>query len=1061
MNGRSAMAGGPPVFGLALLLCACMGLMSYAHVRWDDSLAAALTARDNLAQSRRYALLAQLDTERLLNGATTVPRTRVIAHLDRALTTARDLRSGGGAIAGFSVRAPVAGDVAAAADAYLAALADARAIMERQIDGFEAGGSALLLAQRAVDSRAVALEDALLRHLAAQRRLLSQHDTATLALVAGLGLFVLFYLYVAHRRRDAAVDALLASESRLRAFVDSLPEVAFMLDRHGRYIESFGNGGALLASPAETLVGRTVEEVFPADVSSRFLAVIRQALARQRTQSYEYTLALAGRQVVFDARVSPVPGSDRVVWVSWDVTARRRAEAHVQALGRLYNFLSQVNQTIVWSADEDELFERICRVAIEFGAYRFAWIMRVDAGGTLALRASAGTAVADRAQLVSASSTDAGSVTAAVMHSGKLYRLPALDGDDAWMPAARAAGCMGYVGLPIRLDDKVVAVLGLIAREVDPEDEDEARLLDEVMMDLSFAVRRLRDDRDRVRAEQSARLLAAALRSTRDGVVVTDLDGVVVTVNEAFCELNGLDPAATEGCTLMSLLDIEGAEGLYADIDRALRGGGFWQGEVAARRRNGEAWSGWLSCATVHDDDGRATHRVSVLTDITQARRTEEMLHHLSQYDPLTDLPNRVLIQSRLMHAIDLAARRGTRVAVLFLDLDNFKTINDGLGHAAGDEVLAAVAQRLRARLRRQDTLGRQGSDEFVLLLENLDQPGEAALVAQSVFDNLSAPVRLASGQDIYLQASIGISLYPDNGNSAEDLIRDADAAMYQAKRSGRNTLRFYTDAYTDEATQRLSLETGLRRALENDEFELRFQPLVDLSDGALIGAEVLVRLSAAASVQAGPSQFIPIMEANGLIVQLGERVRELACRQGRAWLDAGYRLGTLAVNMSVAEIRRGGLERRIERLLGDTGFPAALLELEVTESSLMEQGEEARHFLDAIKRLGLRMAIDDFGTGYSSLAYLKRLPVNKLKIDRSFICDLPGDASAVELVDTIVTLGHKLGMSVLAEGVETEGQRDLLRAHGCDACQGYLYAEPLTAAEFERRFLRPAPRVP
>lgn len=1059
MNGRSAMAGGPPVFGLALLLCACMGLMTYAHMRWDDSLAAALAARDNLAQSRRYALLAQLDTERLLTGVTTIPRTRVIAHLDRALTTARDLRSGGGAIVGFSVRAPVAGDVAAAADAYVAALADARAIMERQLDGFEAGGSALLFAQRAIDGRAVALEDALLRHLAAQRRMLRQHDTATLALVAALGLLVLFYLYVAHRRRDTAVDALLGSESRLRAFVDSLPEVAFMLDRHGRYIESFGNAGALLAAPAETLVGRTVEEVFPADVSSRFLAVIRQALARQRTQAYEYTLDLAGGQVVFDARVSPVPGSDRVVWVSWDVTARRHAEAHVQALGRLYNFLSQVNQTIVWSADEDDLFERICRVAIEFGAYRFAWIMRTDDAGTLALRASAGNAVADRALLVSASSTDADSVTAAVMRSGKLYRLPALDGDDAWMPAARAAGCSGYVGLPIRLDDRVVAVLGLIAREVDPEDEDEERLLDEVMMDLSFAVRRLRDDRNRARAEQSARLLAAALRSTRDGVVLTDLDGVVVTVNDAFCELNGVYPTSAEGCTLASLLDVEGAEVLHADIDRALRGGGFWQGEVAARRRNGEAWSGWLSCATVHDD-GRATHRVSVLTDITQARRTEELLHHLSQYDPLTDLPNRALIQSRLMHAIDQAERRGTRVAVLFLDLDNFKTINDGLGHAAGDEVLTAIAQRLRGRLRRQDTLGRQGSDEFVLLLESIDQPGEAALIAQDVFDNLSAPVRLASGQDIYLQVSMGISLYPDNGNNAEDLIRDADAAMYQAKRSGRNTLRFYTDAYTDEATRRLSLETGLRRALENDEFELRFQPLVDLSDDALIGAEVLVRLSAAASVQAGPSQFIPIMEANGLIVQLGERVRELACRQGRAWLDAGYRLGTLAVNMSVTEIRRGGLEGRIERLLGDTGFPAALLELEVTESSLMEQGEEARHFLDAIKRLGLRMAIDDFGTGYSSLAYLKRLPVNKLKIDRSFICDLPDDASAVELVDTIITLGHKLGMTVLAEGVETEGQRDLLRAHGCDACQGYLYAEPLTAAEFERRFLHPAPRA-
>jgi diguanylate cyclase (GGDEF)-like protein/PAS domain S-box-containing protein len=1057
VNGPRAMASGAPVFGLALLLCLCMGLMTYAHVRWDQGLAAAITARDNLAQSRRYAVLAQLDTERLLAGQTSIPRTRVLAHLDRALTVARDLRKGSGAIAGFSAQTPIPGDLAAAVDAYVAALADARALMERQLDGFEAGGSALLVAQRAIDARVVAVEETLLRHLASQRATLKRHDAITLGLVAVLGLVVLGFLYVAHRRRDLAVGALLASESRLRAFADSLPEIAFLMDRNGRYLESFGSASALLAAPPDTLVGRTLDEVFPAETSSRFLAVIRQALARQRTQSYEYALHLDGREYFFDARVSPVPGSDRVVWASWDVTARRRAEAHARALTRLYNFLSQVNQTIVWAASEDDLFERICRVAIEFGGYRMAWLMRLNDRDQPVLQASAGGAVADRALLSGQASVGRTSLTARVLRDGRLLRLGGLAGDDAWIPAARAAGLDGYVGLPLQLDGDTVAVLCLLAPEVDPDDEDEARLLEEVIMDLSFALRRLRDERERASAEQSARLLAAALRSTRDGVLLIDLAGVVVSANEAFCEQTGLDESALVGRALTEQAVFEGAAALFADIDRALRDGDAWQGEVSARRAGGEPWSGWLSCASVRDDDGQPTHRVLVLTDISQARRAEAELQHLSQYDPLTDLPNRVLIRARLVHAIELAQRRGTRVAVLFLDLDNFKTINDGLGHAAGDEVLAAVAHRLRARLRRQDTLGRQGSDEFVLVLEGVDAPAEAAVVAQGVFDSLASPVRLASGQDIYLQASMGISLYPDNGHDADDLIRDADAAMYQAKLGGRNALRFYSDEYTHAANQRLSLETGLRRALESELFELRYQPLIDLASDRLIGAEVLVRLSPAAGLGSSPAEFIPIMEANGLIVPLGDFVRSQALRQGRAWLDAGLPPLTLAINLSVTEIRRGGLEQRIAQQLAESGYPVSLLELEITESGAMEQGERAQQFLEVIGSLGLRLAIDDFGTGYSSLAYLKRLPVHKLKIDRSFVCDLPDDASAVELVDTIITLGHQLGLSVLAEGVETVGQRDLLRARGCNACQGYLYAPALSAEEFERRFLRSA----
>jgi diguanylate cyclase (GGDEF)-like protein/PAS domain S-box-containing protein len=1050
-------AASPRVFGLVFVLCACMGLMTMAHLRWDESMREALVARDNLAESRRFALLAQLDTERLLGGEAAIPRTRVVAQLDRALTVARDLMSGRSSITGLIAHAPAAGELAAATDAYIAALADARAVMLGQLDGFEAGGQALVFAQRAVDARAVAVESALLGHLAAEREALRRQDLTTLALVGALGLVVLFYLYVAHLGRDAAVSNLMKSEARLRAFVDSLPEAAFMLDRHGRYLESFGRSPVLAAAP-ETLIGRTLDEIFPADVSSRLVAVIRQALARQRTQSHEYAIQINGKSLIFDARVSPVPGTDRVVWVAWDVTARRLAEARVHALSRLYNFLSQVNQTIVWSTSEGELFERICRVAVDHGGYRFAWLMRADAHGKLSLQACAGTVSLDVALLATAAARPG--VTQRVMASDALVRMAALDADEAWMPVALAAGCNGYVGLPIRLDERVVAVLGMLASEVDPDDRDEARLLDEVTTDLSFAMRRLRDEAQRAHAEREVGLQAAALRSTRDGIAVTGADGSVVVANRAFCELAGRSESEVTGRAPAQVLAITDAPAVFAAIDSALRQDGSWQGEVAARHRDGERYAGWLSCARVSGDgDGMSSdHNVLVLTDITKMRRTEEKLQQLAEFDPLTGLPNRVLIHARLVRAVERAARELTQLAVLFMDVDNFKTINDGLGHAAGDEVLSAVAQRLReGPWRRPEMLGRQGSDEFVQVLEGIDHPNDAALVAQQVFDCLASPIRLSSGQDIYVQASIGISIYPANGDTAHELIRDADAAMYQAKRAGRNGLRFYTDTFTDEATRRLALETRLREALEQDEFELHYQPLVSVGDNRLIGAEVLVRLRGPAEPVIGPATFVPIMESNGLIVRLGDRVRELACRQGRAWLDAGYQPGTLAINVSAVEIQRGGLDERLDEVLRQTGFPASSLELEMTESGVMDQGEPARAFLGALKRLGLRLSIDDFGTGYSSLAYLKRLPVDKLKIDRSFICDLPSNRSDAELTATIIELGHNLGMSVLAEGVETRAQLDFLAERGCDAYQGYLYSKPVPADEFERRFLHGA----
>jgi diguanylate cyclase (GGDEF)-like protein len=430
----------------------------------------------------------------------------------------------------------------------------------------------------------------------------------------------------------------------------------------------------------------------------------------------------------------------------------------------------------------------------------------------------------------------------------------------------------------------------------------------------------------------------------------------------------------------------------------------------------------------------------------------------MAHFDTLTELPNRAMIHERLAHAVSLAERHRTLVGVVFVDLDNFKTVNDGLGHAAGDNLLQQVAHRLSQRVRQEDTLGRLGGDEFILVLEHLRHPQQAAHVAQAMLDTLNQPFTLDSGQQVYVRASIGISMYPEDGTDASELIRDADAAMYESKRRGRNNFSFYTSAFTTDATSRLHLETRLRRAVEHGEFVLHYQPLVRLTDRKVVALEALVRLKTPEGAletlpPIGPDEFIPVMEDTGMIVALGEWVLNEACRQGKAWLDAGIDFGRLSVNLSPSEVRRGGVVERVSRILNRTGLPAHRLELEITESGLMESSGGAEQFLHMLHGLGVSLSIDDFGTGYSSLAYLKRFPVHQLKIDRSFIQDVPGNSSDAQLVQTMIALARGMNLNVVAEGVEMPDQEAFLSSLGCDIAQGYLYSRPVPADQIEVLF--------
>ncbi|WP_339843971.1 EAL domain-containing protein [uncultured Halopseudomonas sp.] len=427
----------------------------------------------------------------------------------------------------------------------------------------------------------------------------------------------------------------------------------------------------------------------------------------------------------------------------------------------------------------------------------------------------------------------------------------------------------------------------------------------------------------------------------------------------------------------------------------------------------------------------------------------QSRLRTLAHFDPLTGLPNRILARDRLEHAKDRIDRRGGWLAVLFIDLDRFKTLNDSYGHDFGDLVLQGVARRLQERCRNEDTLARLGGDEFLLILEQLPSPGMASQVAKGLLDSLKAPLLLDEARELYVGASIGIALYPKDGSNAHELIRNADAAMYRAKAQGRNTYSHYLPCLTEEARARFELERSLRGALHNDELTLHYQPLVELTSGRCIGAEALLRWHSAEHGAVGPDRFIPLAEESGQIVALGTWVLHQACQQASEWRREGLLLETIAVNLSPIQFMQRNIVQIVRDALDISGLPAACLELEITEGALMQHIAQAEETLDALRALGVRISVDDFGTGYSSLAYLRRFALDKLKIDKSFLAGLPRDPSDCQLVQTIIAMARNMQLSVLAEGVETAEQKTWLQKHGCDQCQGYLLGRPMNVAAF------------
>jgi diguanylate cyclase (GGDEF)-like protein/PAS domain S-box-containing protein len=554
-------------------------------------------------------------------------------------------------------------------------------------------------------------------------------------------------------------------------------------------------------------------------------------------------------------------------------------------------------------------------------------------------------------------------------------------------------------------------------------------------------------------AEEGLKLRDRAIESSVSAICITDnlaADNPIVYVNPAFERITGYSSADVLGRNPRLLQGTDVAQPELLSIRAALRDQRPCHVVLRNYRKDGSMYWNELNISPVRNDAGAVSHYIGVHSDITDAKTHQDELARQANHDSLTGLPNRNLLHDRIERACARTQRFGDFAAVAFLDLDKFKDVNDSLGHSVGDQLLRAVAQRLESSLRAMDTVARLGGDEFVLVLSDHKSAQSVSGELQRIVESFAQPFTL-DNQDVFVTASIGVALYPQDARDSEALMKNAELAMYRAKESGRNAYRLYTVELQARVTERMALEGMLRRALERGELSLHYQPQVDLHSNCVFGCEALIRWNQADLGMIGPAKFIPLAEDTGLIVAIGEWVLRTACLQARAWQDAGLPAITVAVNISARQFREKQLLPSVARILAETGLDPGQLELEVTESVIMHDAHNVVADLQAFKDMGIKLSVDDFGTGYSSLSYLKRFPVDRLKIDQSFVRDVTSDADDAGIAQAVITLGHTLNLRVIAEGVETPEQLAFLRRNQCDEMQGYLFGKPMPADEFAR----------
>jgi len=569
---------------------------------------------------------------------------------------------------------------------------------------------------------------------------------------------------------------------------------------------------------------------------------------------------------------------------------------------------------------------------------------------------------------------------------------------------------------------------------------------------LTSIIGTVQDITAQYKANEEMRKLSGAIQQTADAVMITNCEGIIEYVNPAFEEMTGYSHQEAKGHNSSILKSGKQSKSFYQRLWKIVRKGEIFSDVIINRRKDGGLYYEEKTIAPLKDGQGVITHYIATGRDITDRMEAQQRLFRLAHHDALTGLPNRALLQDRLSQALTRTQRHKRFIAVMFLDMDRFKVINDTLGHDIGDALLQAMAERLIDCVREGDTVARLGGDEFAIILNDVAHKSDVTPIANKILTSLAQPFRIDK-HELFITTSIGITLSPEHGSDTMTLLKKADTAMYRAKAAGKNNAQFYTNADDSKAVEKLALETALRRALKREEFHLHYQPQIDVKSGKLKGVEALLRWRHEHFSNVSPMHFIPLLEETGLIIPVGEWVLETACRQIKQWHDEGHDDIRVAVNISGRQFQMTKLEERVDEILRKTGAAAECLELEITEGLLIDNIEETAKSLHQLHRMGISISIDDFGTGYSSMGYLKNLPIDVLKIDRSFVVDITNNPDDEAIASGMIHLAHSLGMKVIAEGVEDVDQLELLKDKGCDLIQGYLFSRPLPPEKLTTSF--------
>ncbi len=867
------------------------------------------------------------------------------------------------------------------------------------------------------------------------------------------GQFAVMTLDITDRRLAQA--ELAREKALLRRVMDAIPDLIFFKDAGGHYLGCNTAFEAFAGRVEQDQVGKTDFDFFDADTAEFFRAQDRQMLESGETrQNEEWVSYPDGHKVLLNTVKTPFSNLQDeamgVLGISRDITAEHQAREARNRAETLTKARLQLSELALRS-NLDGLMQGVLDAAELASDSSIGFFHFVDADQeNLTLQAWSSNTLQHMCKAEGRGQHYPIS-QAGVWVDCVLQRQPVVHNDYAALAHKKGlpqghAPIIRELTVPVIRNKLVVAIMG-VGNKPQPYTDDDVKLVTEfagMAMDLV----------DTKRADEQLRQAAAVFEATQEGMMVTDANDTIVRVNRAFTELTGysaLDAVGQKPSLLTSPLQ---DKSLFKTMRRSLTQRGQWKGEIINRRKNGEDFPQWMTISSILDSAGKLSHHVSTFTDITELKEAQAKIHSLAFFDPLTQLPNRRLLLDRLQRAVVSSARRKGYGAVLLIDLDNFKLLNETQGHEAGDQLLVQVAHRLKTCVRDQDSLAHHGADEFVIILEDIgkdlqEAATRAEMVAEKILSTLRESYRLGLVEH-HSQASIGVVTYHDLSDNAEEILKRADTAMYRAKDEGRNTVRFFDPAMQAALEQRIQLESELRHALPAKELQLYYQAQVD-SSGVVVSAEALIRWLHPLRGLVSPVQFIPLAEECGLILPIGAWVLETACAQLKAWeKNPATQNLKLAVNVSARQFRQDDFVAMTKSIVEGSGIDPSRLKLELTESVVINNVADTIEKMHQLKSLGLTFSMDDFGTGYSSLAYLKRLPLDQLKIDQSFVRDISQDSSDAAIVQTIITMGNTLGLNVIAEGVETQVQLDFLKKNGCLTYQGYLFSRPLPLEEFE-----------